>query len=137
MTWTCPKCGKAFENQNQNHFCSEAPQTIDAYIAQFPESIQSHLKQVHETIRAAIPEAEEKISWRMPTFWKGQNIIHFAAFKNHYGIYPGDEAIVHFTDQLKVYKTSKGAIQLPYDQPIPSELIAEIAKWCFANRKHR
>jgi uncharacterized protein YdhG (YjbR/CyaY superfamily) len=25
----------------------------------------------------------------MPTFWKGQNIIHFAAAKKHIGLYPG------------------------------------------------
>ncbi len=136
MTWTCPKCGKVFKNQNQNHFCMDAPQTIDAYIALFPETIQIHLKKVYETIRTALPEVEERISWRMPTFWKGHNIIHFAAFKNHYGIYPGDEAIVHFADQLKEYKTSKGAIQLPYDQPIPSALIAEIAKWCYETGHH-
>lgn len=35
-----------------------------------------------------------------------------------------------FADKLKEYKTSKGAIQFPYDKPLPLELIGEIAKWC-------
>ena len=69
----------------------------------------------------------------MPTFWKGCNIIHFAAAKNHIGIYPGAEAIVAFADRLKDYKTSKGAIQLPGGKELPLELIAEIARWCYVN----
>ena len=31
--WQCPKCGREFEKTNQQHFCSEQPETIDAYIA--------------------------------------------------------------------------------------------------------
>ena len=45
-------------------------------------------------------------------------------------LYPGPEAVETFADKLKEYKTSKGAIQLPYDKPLPLELIGEIAKWC-------
>lgn len=49
------------------------------------------------------------------------NIIHFAAYKNHIGLYPGDKAIEYFVEQLKEYKTSKGAVQSPYKKPIPLE----------------
>lgn len=134
--WQCPKCGREFKKQNQEHFCSEKPKTIDEYILAQPESIQPLLNQVRNTIRAAIPYAEQRISWSMPTFWKNHNIIHFAAFKNHIGLYPGEEAIVHFADRLTKYKTSKGAAQFPYSKPLPLELIAEIAKWCYETENH-
>jgi len=129
--WKCPKCGREFANANQNHFCGDEIKAIDAYIAEQPEEIRPLLNQVRDTLRAALPDAEERISWRMPTFWKKHNIIHFAGFKNHIGIYPGAEAIMHFADKLTDYKTSKGAIQLPHNKPLPLELIAEIAKWCY------
>lgn len=45
-------------------------------------------------------------------------------------MYPGPEAVEAFADRLEEYKTSKGAIQLPYDKPLPLELILEIARWC-------
>lgn len=122
--------------QKTGKHTSEADYTIDAYIADQPEGIQPLLDQVRETIRTAIPDAQERISWRMPTFWKGINIIHFAAHKNHLGIYPGDQAMVHFADRLQVYKTSKGAVQFPYNKPIPYDLIAEIAKWCYETGNH-
>lgn len=66
----------------------------------------------------------------MPTYRKNHNLIHFAAFKKHIGLYPGAEAVEAFADKLKDFKTSKGTIQLPYDKPLPLDLIVQIAKWC-------
>ena len=128
--WTCPKCGRSFKKQNQDHYCGKAPETIDEYIAAQPEEAQRYLNQVREAIRSAIPEAQERISWSMPTYWKGRNLIQFAAAKRHIGLYPGPKAVEAFAGQLAKYKTSKGSIQFPYSEPLPLELIAEIAKWC-------
>ena len=104
---------------------------IDDYISRQDERIQPRLHVICDTIRSAIPDALEKISYQMPTYWKGRNIIHFAAYKNHIGIYPGGEATQVFADRLTEYKTSKGTIQLPLDRELPLELISEIAIWCY------
>jgi len=133
--WKCPKCGREFKSAEQNHFCAK-PSDIDEYIAAQPENVRPLLQSIREIIREAVPESVEKISWQMPTFWMGKNIIHFAAFKKHIGLYPGSEAIEYFSDHLTEYKTSKGAIQLPYDKPLPLPLIAEITKWCYMTRSH-
>ncbi|HHW27658.1 MAG TPA: hypothetical protein GXX23_10065 [Firmicutes bacterium] len=134
--WRCPKCGREFKNTNQNHSCGEPPKTVDAYIAAQPDDIQPLLRQVRNTIRTALPDVEERISWGMPTYWKKHNIIHFAASKKHLGLYPGEEAIEFFSDRLKEYKASKGTVQFPYSKPLPLELIAEIAKWCYETDNH-
>ena len=131
--WVCPKCGRSFRNTGQQHYCGKAPETIDEYILAQPEEAQPCLRQVNDAIKRSIPEAREKISWSMPTYWKGHNLIQFAAFKKHIGLYPGPEAVAAFAEQLKDYKTSKGTIQLPYGKPLPLELIAKIAAWCEAN----
>lgn len=128
--WKCPKCGREFQRQDQQHYCAK-PQTIDEYIAAQEEAVQPRLRDLREIIRAAIPEAEERISWSMPTYRKGQNLIHFAASKKHIGLYPGGEATAVFAEELKDYSVSKGTIRLPYDRDLPAELIAKIAKWCF------
>lgn len=119
------------KEHDSSNLGSPRTDTIESYIASQPQDIQDMLNTIKNTISEAIPDAEQRISWRMPTFWKKHNIIHFAAFKKHIGLYPGDKAILHFAEELKTYKTSKGAIQFPYDKPIPLELIAEIAKWCY------
>ena len=64
------------------------------------------------SVKTSIPEAKEKISWSMPTYWKGRNLIQFAASKRHIGLYPGPEAVEAFAGRLAEYKTSKGIPQL-------------------------
>jgi uncharacterized protein YdhG (YjbR/CyaY superfamily) len=70
--------------------------TIDEYIATFPEEIQKKLGEVRATIKSAAPEATEKISYQMPTFFLYGNLVHFAAFKNHIGLYPAPSGIEAF-----------------------------------------
>lgn len=128
--WTCPKCGRKFHNTEQHHFCGTPPETIGDYIAEQSEDVRHYLLAVYGAIQAALPDAKEKISWGMPTFWKKRNLIQFMAAKKHIGLYPGPDAIAFFSDRLTEYKTSKGTIQLPYEKPLPLELIGEIALWC-------
>lgn len=105
--------------------------TIEEYILLQSPEIQPLLRQVWKCIKDAIPDTEECISWSMPTFKKGRNVIHFAAAKNHIGLYPGPEAVLAFKESLHDYKTSKGTIQIPLDKEIPKDLIAEIAKFSY------
>ena len=105
---------------------------IDEYINNQDPARRSNLYAVRNTIREQLPFAEERISWSMPMWWKGRNIIHFAAAKRHIGIYPGPEAVEHFAGELtkRGLKFSKGAIQIPYGDNLPLDLIAEISRWC-------
>lgn len=130
MKWKCPKCGREFDKKNQGHYCLK-PQSIDEYIALYDKDIQNKLNEIRSIIKKAIPEADEIISWSMPTYYKGRNIIHFAASKKHIGLYPGDEAIEEFKSELTDYDISKGTIRLPYDKKLPKVLISKIAKWCY------
>uniref|UniRef100_UPI00351CCC85 iron chaperone n=1 Tax=uncultured Oscillibacter sp. TaxID=876091 RepID=UPI00351CCC85 len=98
--WVCPKCGRSFKNAEQSHYCGEPPATIEEYIAAQPEAAREYLRQVNAAIRASVPEARKKISWSMPTYWKGRNLIQFAAFKRHIGLYPGPEAVEAFAGRL-------------------------------------
>ncbi len=128
MMWQCPKCGRNFKNQDQSHYCGKI-ETIDQYISEQAEEVRPALQQIREAIRAAAPDATEKMSWQMPTFWQGENLIHFAAFKKHISIFPGGEASAAFADRLTEYKTAKGTIQLPLNQQVPVELIEDITRW--------
>lgn len=111
-----------------------APKDIDEYIAAFSPEVQSILKKIRVTIREAVPEAEEKISYQIPAFTLGGDLIYFAAFKKHIGIYPpvnGDEQL---RQEIARYRGEKGNLKFPLDEPIPYELISRIAK--FRAREH-
>lgn len=100
---------------------------IKKYISTFPEDIQIKLCEMYEILKEVVPkDATEKISWKMPTFYLNENLVHFAAFKNHIGLFPGGEVLEKFNDKLSGLKHSKGGVQFDYDKPLPKGLIQEI-----------
>ena len=105
------------------------PATIDAYIADFPDDVQARLEKVRATIRKNAPKATEKISYRIPTFHLNGNLVHFAGYEHHIGFYPGAGGISEFRDALKRFKSGKGSVQFPHDEPLPLQLIAEITRF--------
>lgn len=102
------------------------PMTIDGYIGSFPPQVQSKLLRLKALVLEIAPKAEETVSYGIPTFKLGKNLVHFAAFKSHIGFYPTPSGIIKFKNELAKYITSKGAIQFPLDQPLPINLIKRI-----------
>lgn len=103
-------------------------QTIDEYIDSCPIEIQDTLQNIRKIIAKTAPKAKERIAYGMPTFTMSENLVHFAAFKNHIWWYPTPSAIVHFAEKLTKYKTSKWAVQFPFDN-VPYELIQEMVEF--------
>ena len=104
-------------------------ESVDDYIKGFPPNVQKILQEIRLAIKKVVPKAEEAISYQIPTFRLNGNLVHFAAFKNHIGLYPGSKAINDFKKELALYKSSKGAIQFPIDKPIPLSLIKKIVNY--------
>jgi uncharacterized protein YdhG (YjbR/CyaY superfamily) len=111
--------------------------SIDEYIQTFPEDIQKILREIRATIKAAAPDAEEKISYQMPTFFLNGNLIHFAAFKNHIGLYPTPSGTEAFKRELSIYQGAKGSVRLPLDEPMPLKLISKIVKFRVAENSKK
>ena len=105
------------------------PNSIQEYFSWFPPEIQAKLQQIREILRQALPEAEEVISYHMPAFKTTEVLVYFAATKSHLGYYPTSSGVINFKEELAGYVTSKGAIQFPYSQELPEQLIAAIAQF--------
>jgi len=105
------------------------PKSIDEYIERFPENIQVILQKIRLTIKRAAPDAKEAISYQIPTFKLGGNLVHFAAFAKHISFFPTSSGIATFKKELEVYETSKGTVRFPIGKPIPYELISKITKF--------
>ncbi|MGI6067620.1 iron chaperone [Absicoccus porci] len=109
------------QGKDQSRLSGKKPKTVDEYMLSYDEPIRKQLLIVRNCLNEALPNTTEKISWSMPTYWNQHTIIHFAANKNHIGLYPGVEAV-------------KGSIQIPYSNELPCDLIKEIAIWCYERR---
>ena len=105
--------------------------SVDEYIASQPEAVQGVLQRVRGIIRKAVPGAEESISYQIPTYkLRGERVIYFAGWKQHYSLYPStDHVVAAFKDDLAKYEVSKGTIRFPLSLPVPVKLIERIAKF--------
>jgi uncharacterized protein YdhG (YjbR/CyaY superfamily) len=103
----------------------EAAEEVEA-----DESATDEESSSEATIKQAAPLAEEGFGYGVPGFkLNGKQLVNFSAFKNHIGLYPTPSAIEKFKNELSVYKTSKGAIQFPFDKPIPYDLVKRIVEY--------
>ena len=105
------------------------PNSIQEYFSWFPPEIQAKLQQMREILQQALPEAEEVISYHMPAFKTTEMLVYFAAAKSHLGFYPTSSGVINFQEELAGYVTSKGAIQFPYGEDLPEQLIVAIAQF--------
>ena len=104
--------------------------TVDEYIARYEDNeVRTRMEKLRKLILSSSPDISEKISWGMATFvLEGKNLVHFSGEKKHLGFHPAPSAIEAFSERFKElgYKYSKGTVQLPYDKPMPYDLIRDM-----------
>ena len=103
---------------------------VNAYLARVPEPARTTLEKMRALIRAAAPkDATEAISYGIPSFQYKGALVWYAAFKKHCSFFPMDHSLEEeFAEELKKYKTSKGTIQFPVDEPLSKKLVTRIVK---------
>lgn len=84
--------------------------SINEYIAGFPPDTRERLEELRALVQDVAPGATEAINYAMPTFdLNGRHLVHFAGFAKHIGFYPVPSGIEAFKEELKPYKSEKGA----------------------------
>jgi uncharacterized protein YdhG (YjbR/CyaY superfamily) len=110
--------------------------SVEEYIGSFPAGVQPILEQVRRAILDAVPGAAETISYHIPTITLGgRPLLYFAGWKRHISLYPapgGDEALER---RLGAYRTAKSTLKFPLSQPVPYDLIAQVAKLSLRQRQ--
>lgn len=105
---------------------------VDHYISLQEAWAKPVLEKIRQTIRKAVPAAEEVISYQVPAFRLYGMMMFFAAFKKHYSVFTLPRYLKAFTNELASYKTTKSAINIPVEKPVPVQLITKIAKYAAA-----
>ncbi len=129
--WKCPKCGREFQRTNQGHYCGKAPVYVDEYIEMQAIESQGHLTILRNIILNNVPDVKERIAWSMPVYERERRSVSFAACKKHVSFYVDFEILEKFKAQLGAFEIKKNAIYLPYNKPVPKDLIKNIIEQYF------
>ena len=110
------------------------PTTIAEYISAAPAEGQPHLRKLYAILKRVAPKAEEVIKWGTPFFVEPRFLFAFSAHKAHCNFSATMSALEPFRKEMKDYKiTSAGLLQLPYNKPLPVDLIRKIAEYRLRN----
>lgn len=108
---------------------TKKPQTIPEYNAQFPKIVASRLNHIRKLISQEVPDAKEAIKYGIPTFVYNGNLISFAGYKNHIGMYPLPHApSPELRMEMQPYFVEKSTLQFPHSKPLPLELIRKVVQ---------
>jgi uncharacterized protein YdhG (YjbR/CyaY superfamily) len=106
-----------------------APEEIDAYLAALPDDIQSSLERVRNIIRETAPECTERISYKIPIFRLGEDLVGVSAQKNHCALHSMSPPLMKaMTEELKGVKVSGATIHFTPEKPLPTELVERIVR---------
>jgi uncharacterized protein YdhG (YjbR/CyaY superfamily) len=102
--------------------------SVEEYLASIPQNKRVFLEEIRNAIKQIVPQAEEIISYNMPAFSFYGILLYYAAHKDHIGFYLGNAKLITLlSEELKGFETSKGTIKIPFKEPLPIDLIKEIA----------
>ena len=109
---------------------SPRPTTIAQYIEAAAPVAQPHLRQLYKILKRVAPQAQETIKWGTPFFVEPRFLFAFSAHKAHCNFAPMAAALEAFREELAAHKTTANFLQIPYDQPVPEDLVRRIAEHC-------
>lgn len=113
------------------------PINVEEYITSFPLEQQEIMQKIRKIIAQTAPHAIETISYGMPAYkYSGRPLVYFAANAKHLGFYPAGTSTVDMFKQAG-YKTTKGSVHFPYNQPLPEEMIIEAVKFRMSENEAR
>jgi len=108
---------------------TNAPTSIEGYIASFPLETQTILRKISAVVRDEAPNASEKICYGIPTFHLHENLVHYAAFREHISFFPTSSGMTHFKKELQYYDCSRGTIRFPLGANIAYSLLSKIVRF--------
>lgn len=108
---------------------NKRPTTIAEYIEAAAPAGQPHLRRLYAILKSVAPKAEEAIKWGTPFFIEPRFLFAFSAHKSHCNFAASPDTLEVFRTELEKHRTTKHYLQIPFDEPVPEDLIRRIAEY--------
>lgn len=102
--------------------------TVDEYVDSAPIEARGYLLELIALLKEAAPTATIALKWGLPVFEEKRILFSLSAYKNHINFMPTGQSLKPFLSELADFKLGEHTIQLPYNEPIPADLIRRIAE---------
>lgn len=104
------------------------PKDVDEYIAAAPPGARAKLERMRKAIREAAPGAAEGISYKIPFYSLKGQLAWFGLQSRHIGLYLHPPVIQDHRKELAGFVTTKSAVHIPLDGPVPVGLVKKLVK---------
>src|SRR5579862_5535424 len=114
---------------------------VEAYISAAPADARPKLRELRTTIREAAPDAVESISYGMPFYsFKGESgfnarLCYFGVINGNIAFYMRPHVLEEHADEVKDLKSTKSALHIPLDGPIPVSLVKKLVRTAMKRHK--
>lgn len=98
-----------------------------AHLALCAPDIRARLQEVQAEVERRVPEAKREVGYKLPAYRVRKIFFYFAPFKKHIGVYPPVSGPDDLVARLAPYRGPKGNLAFPHDQPLPVDLIGDVA----------
>jgi uncharacterized protein YdhG (YjbR/CyaY superfamily) len=101
-------------------------QDVDEFVAAAPPDVQPGLTAVRAQLEALLPDAGVRISYGVPIYEVGRQVVGFGYSKSHVSLYLMSPPLVReLAPQAKAAgaRASGGTIGVPHGQPFPQDLL--------------
>lgn len=105
------------------------PADVDEYIANAPEKARERLQEIRELLAEVAPDATEAIKWNVPVLETDRILFSFSAHSTNINFMPTRTTLEAVIDQVGDFETGRDTIKLPYDRPLPIEMLRRVAEY--------
>jgi uncharacterized protein YdhG (YjbR/CyaY superfamily) len=106
-----------------------APQEIDAYLEPLPDDVRASLERVRSIIHETAPDCTERVSYKIPIFRLGKDLVGLSAQKNHCALHTMSPPLMQaMAEALQGVKCSGATVHFTPGSPLAEELIKHIVQ---------
>ncbi|GAB3673534.1 hypothetical protein GCM10027591_17360 [Zhihengliuella somnathii] len=108
-----------------------AENDVDACLARFEGPALALLMELRDLCRGAAAGAAESVRWNQPAYVhaSGTILFTFSGHAAHANIVFTPSTLEAFRAELADRTTGKGSVRLPYDEPLPAELLTRMIRY--------
>ncbi|WP_309080429.1 DUF1801 domain-containing protein [Zhihengliuella sp.] len=105
-------------------------ESVDEYLTGFEGAAAERLADLRALSRATAPDATEVVRWNQPAYLhpSGTILFTFSGHRAHATMVFTPSTLGAFLPELADRRTGKGSVQLPYAEPLPTQLLERMIR---------